>query len=270
MNINSRNQLQEWLDKNYGFEDGFISSIENLDNILTIKVGYQTKGTYVAGKKQELIEFAIRPKRISKWNYDTSKFQPSYDSCILGIELTNKELGLKFDTPYVFELVFDSIEIDAPQFIKTYTKPWISDKEIFFTASSNELPRPKYWIDCLRKFGHEVCFRYFGGDEIKCEKVPYPDYVGYFLQHKNLINDTDCGLFFSSLKQSGGEIGVSIENKDEKTRDIFNTIQKIATDWDLSKVNCGNVEFKKSEWNSFVLNGIFPKHIEELKRRNVW
>lgn len=270
MKINSRNKLEEWLDQNHGFEDGFISEIKQSSNELVLKIGYQTKGTYIAGEEQELVEFEIKPNSIQKWNYDPAKFEPSYQWCIEGIDLTENGKGLKFETPYTFELMFDSIEISEAKIIKTYTKPWISEREIFVKANLIEIPRPIFWIEKLREKGLEVCFRYYGSDEIRLEKIPYPDYSGYFLQHKAMMQESETGLFFFCVYQQENQILLSIENKDEKTNDLYKEVQKIIAEWDLIEVNCGNVNFKETDWKEFMESNKYPRQIEELKKRNLW
>lgn len=270
MKINSRNKLEQWLDQNYWFEDGFISEVKEINNEISLKIGYQTKGTYVAGEEQELIEFEIKPNNIKTWNYDPTKFDPSYQWCIEGINLTENGLGLKFETPYTFELIFESLEILEPNIIATYTKPWLSEKEIFVTANLKEIPKPKYWIEKLKEKGFEVCFRYYGSEEISLDKIPYPDYSGYFIQHKALVKESDNGLFFFSVKQEENQIQLSIENKDEKTIDLYKEIQKIIAEWNLIEINCGNVNFKETEWKEFIVSNKFPGIIEELKKKNVW
>ena len=270
MKINSRNKLEEWLDQNYWFEDGFISEIKESDNEISLKVGYQTKGTYVAGEEQELIEFEIIPSTIEKWNYEPTKFEPSYQWCIEGIDLTENGLGLKFETPYTFELIFESLDVSKPNIISTYTKPWISEHEIFITANLKEIPKPKYWLDKLKEKGFEVCFRYYGSEEIRLEKIPYPDYSGYFIQHKALINESESGLFFFSVKKEENRIQLSLQNKDEKTVELYKVIQKIIAKWDIIEINCGNVNFKETDWKQFMESNKFPKQIEELKKKNVW
>ena len=61
-----------------------------------------------------------------------------------------------------------------------------------------------------------------------------------------------------------------IENKYKKTDNIYKIIQEIISEWNLIKVSCGNVKFKGNEWKEFITNGNYPKHIEVLKKKNVW
>lgn len=267
MNIENRTKLEEWLDQNYWFEDGFISEINDSKNGLEIVVGYQTVGTYVAGEKQELKEFSLKPKGLMNWTYKKEQFSPTKEYCINGIDLTEKGIGLKFDTESVFELTCESIEISEPKITQTYTKPWISNREIYITATEKEVPTANYWIEKLGEYGFKIGFRYFASELIQSEKVPYPDYSGYFIQTLNKISETQKGLFFKFISLENGELRIGIENGDEN-KELFKTIQSIVSDWTNSKINSGNVEFTGKEFKDFLENGKYPERIEKIK--NVW
>ena len=269
MTIDNRDKLNDWLDQNYWFEDGFVSRINNDTDDLKICLGYQTKGTYVAGEPQELKEFEIKPKGISKWTLNKEhKFKPSYDWCIEGIDLVDEELGLKFETPYSFELLFSSLEISEPRTIQTITKPWTSDREFFAKVKGKDAPRPDYWIDKLEQKGYKVGYRYYCGELLDISKVPYPDYAGYYLQHIDKVEKTKEGLFFSFVKQENDELRVAIELKEPSVNDLFKVLQQILASWDNVEINSGNVSFCGQEWIDFELTGRYPEQIE--KNKNVW
>ena len=267
MNIENRIKLDEWLDQNYWFEDGFISEIYDSKNGLKIVVGYQTVGTFVAGEKQELKEFCLKPIGITNWTYKKEQFSPTKESCINGIDLTEKGIGLKFDTGSVFELTCESIEISEPKIIQTYTKPWISKREIYITATEKEVPRANYWIEKFGEYGFKIGFRYFASELIQAEKIPYPDYSGYFIQTLNKISETQKGLFFKFISLENGELRIGIENGDEN-KELFKTIQSIVSNWTNTSINSGNVKFTGKEFKDYLENGKFPERIEKIK--NVW
>ena len=267
MNIENRTKLEEWLDQNYWFEDGFISEINDSKNGLEIVVGYQTVGTYVAGEKQELKEFSLKPNGLMNWTYKKEQFSPTKEYCINGIDLTEKGIGLKFDTESVFELTCESIEISEPKITQTYTKPWISNREIYITTTEKEIPTVNYWIEKLGEYGFKIGFRYFASELIQSEKVPYPDYSGYFIQTLNKISETQKGLFFKFIGLKNGELRIGIENGDEN-KELFKTIQSIVSDWTNTTINSGNVKFTGEEFNEFLENGKYPGRIEKIK--NMW
>jgi len=267
MNINNRTKLEKWLDQNYWFEEGFISEINDSKNGLEIVVGYQTVGTYVAGEKQELKEFCLKPIGLTNWTYKKEQFSPTKDSCINGIDLTERGIGLKFDTESVFEMTCESIEISEPKITQTYTKPWISNNEIYITATLKEVPTATYWIEKFSEYDIKIGFRYFASELIKSEKVPYPDYSGYLIQTLNKISETQKGLFFKFVGLKNDELRIGIENGD-KNKELFKTIQFIVSDWSNITINSGNVKFNGEEFKKFLKNGKYPERIEKIK--NVW
>ena len=199
MKISNRDELHGWLVENFWFDDGFVSSIQGDLNNLRIRLGYQTQGTYRAGEPEELIEFEIHPKGVKRWTWDEHhQFQPSYDWCIEGIKILDEGLGLIFETPYRFELVFESLEISNQKTIKTFTKPWTNESELRVVVKGMQTPKPSYWIKMLEESGLKVGFRYYCGDMLPLEKVPYPDYIGFYLQHQDIISDTNEGVFFQT------------------------------------------------------------------------
>lgn len=201
MIIESREKLEEWLDQNNWFEDGYVSTIEGEPNIaLKITIGYQVEGTYVAGEYQKLIEYDIHPFNVSKWTYSSSHaFSPSREWCIEGIDLIEEGFGLKFDTPYTFEIVCSSLEVSEPKSIEGYTQPWTSDSEVFIEAPHKEVPTPDYWIDELRKRGYSVSFRYYSGTAKGVDELPYPDYSGYYIQSTGRVKQSQEGVFFKCI-----------------------------------------------------------------------
>ena len=267
MNINNRDELEKWLDQNYWFEEGFISEINDSINGLEIVVGYQTIGTYVAGEKEELKEFSLKPIGLTNWTYKKEQFTPTREFCINEIDLTDKGIGLKFDIGSQFEMTCESIDISEPKITKTFTKPWVSNNEVYILTTQKKVPKATYWIEKFEEQDIKIGFRYFAGELIKSEKVPYPDYSGYFIQTLNKINDTDKGLFFKSIRLENDELRIGIENGDEN-KELFNTIQSIISNWKNTTINSGNVKFTGKEFKEFLENGKYPERIEKMK--NVW
>ncbi|MGJ1435112.1 hypothetical protein [Sphingobacterium siyangense] len=75
---------------------------------------------------------------------------------------------------------------------------------MYLTAYLSEVPRPLFWKEKLSKYGHDILFRYYSGEERQPEQVPYPDYQSYYIQLADRISstplkiDTLCMLFLPS------------------------------------------------------------------------
>jgi hypothetical protein len=269
MIISTTEKLNEWIDKNYWFEDGFISKIQDNNGELLITVGYQTKGNYVAGEPRETIQYELKPKNITKWNYNKDNFHPTEDSCIVCIESLNDYFGLQFETPYTFQLICEELEIGEPKIIKSYTQPWTSTTEFYAKIKDEPIPKPSYWTENLEKLGLNVGFRYYCSELIDNAKVPYPDYTGYFIQKTNLIDSTKEGVFFSWVKITDKTFHISIELKDDNAIDVYNAMQKIIVDNDFVKINSGNVLFTGEEWTEFQKTGKYPIKVEKILKPTI-
>ncbi|ARS35687.1 hypothetical protein [Pontibacter actiniarum] len=267
MIIESREKLEEWLDQNNWFEDGYVSTIEGEPNIaLKITIGYQVEGTYVAGEYQKLIEYDIHPFNVSKWTYSSSHaFSPSREWCIEGIDLIEEGFGLKFDTPYTFEIVCSSLEVSEPKSIEGYTQPWTSDSEVFIEAPHKEVPTPDYWIDELRKRGYSVSFRYYSGTAKGVDELPYPDYSGYYIQSTGRVKQSQEGVFFKCITDENCKLRITLELKDEKSAEVWKALLRIVANWEKVKISSGNVVFEGAEWLQFVETGKYPERIEKIK-----
>jgi len=265
MIINDLDELKNWLDQNYWFEDGYISKIESDDTGLIITIGLQIKGTYVAGKPKTLREYKIKPHGLKKWTFDNSKFTPGYDWCIEGVDIIENDFGLQFDTPAPFELICEKIEISEPKLINTYTKPWTSKKEIFISIMDIKIPKPKDWIDKFKDYDTDIGFRVYADNFKDIKKIPYPDYSGYYIQKPDRINLSDKGIFIKQVKQLENEVSFVFELQDDDLKTVWSKLHMIISDWNNIKVNSGNVTFNKNEWKDFVEKGILPRELNKIK-----
>ncbi len=268
MIITDRNKLKSWLDQNYWFEDGFISKIEQDSNVLIITVGFQTKGTYVAGEPMTIKEFDLKPKGISNWTFSDSGFKPGYDLCIEGLDLVENDFGIRFETPNVFELTCESIDVSEPRKIETFTKPWISEREIFVSANMDSIPKPDFWLNSFKQYSANIGLRVFGDIIKEMDKIPYPDYSGFFIQRLDRIKESDKGIFIKSITQKGNDLNISFELNDAELKTEWNILFKIISNLNGLKVNCGNVTFNQNEWIDFITTDKLPIDLERIK--NVW
>lgn len=265
MVITDRNKLESWLDQNYWFEDGFVSRIEQDSKGLIITVGFQTKGTYVAGEPMIIKEFDLKPKEISNWTFSDSGFKPSYDWCIEGLDLVEHDFGIRFETPNVFELTCKSIDISEPREVETYAKPWISERAVFLSANMDSIPKPDFWINSFKQYSLNIGLRVYGDIIKEMDKIPYPDYSGFFIQRAERIKENDKGIFIKSITQKCGDLNISFELDDTELKTEWNILLKIISNFNGLKVNCGNVTFNHYEWFDFITTDKLPRNLEELK-----
>ena len=256
--LHTFNELDKWLSDNYYFEDGHVLIIA--ENPLEIIVGYNIKANYKANSERHILPFKLIPSKIIEWTYDKQIVNTGDDIYIEGIDAIENEKGicLEFSTPTIFRFITDQLTIEEQDLIKTTFKPWASETEMFLTTDSNEIPRPEYWQQKLKQFGHNVSYRYYCSEEIQTGNVPYPDYQGYFIQLADRINSTKEGIFLKHLKVDNGKLSLSFENKDEVLKNIWDDLTQILADFPNAKINSGNCEFAGKEWKQYLTDKILP------------
>lgn len=256
--VHSHYDLNNWLSDNYYFEDGHVLAIT--EKPLEIIVGYNVKANYEANSERHILSFKIIPSKIYEWSFDKTVVNVGDDNYIEAIEAIEVENGvcIEFYTPAVFRLVAENFEIEEHGLIKTTFKPYVSETEMYLTSDLTEIPRPEFWKEKLSKYGHDILFRYYAGDERQPEQVPYPDYQGYYIQLTDRISSTQEGIFLNHLKVGGKKLCLSFENKDEELKNVWNDLTLILSDFPNAKINCGNCEFTGTEWKQYLADKLLP------------
>lgn len=250
--IHTFNEIENWLSTNFYFGDGHVLAIE--EHPLKITVGYNVKATYKANSERHILPFKIIPYKIHEWTFDKDAINVGDGNYIECIEASKVENGicLEFCTPNTFRLVADSFEIEEQELIKTTFKPWTSDKEIYVNTDLSEIPKPDFWKRELGKYGHDILFRYYAGDERQAEQVPYPDYQGYYIQLATRIDSTREGIFLKHLNVKNGKLSLNFENKDEALKNVWDDLTIILADFPNAKINSGNCEFTGTKWKQYL------------------
>lgn len=249
MKIQTNTELNKWLEDNHFFEDGHILKIET--NPLRIVVGYNIEGNYEAHSERKIQTFTLEPHNIKEWTIpEKADFIPFEDNYIKGIAPIDAlpNIGLEFSTPLTFRLVAGSIRITKNEVITTMFKPWVSESEIFVESSMTEIPRPEYWVEKLKERGHVVVFRYFGSEEKMSDKLPYPDYSGYYIQTRNRLDKTNKGIFIEHLTKKEKSISLHFQNSDKELKSIWNDLTIILSEMPDATIRSGNCKFSGREW----------------------
>lgn len=233
---------------------------------MIITVGYQVEGNYVAGEPKTIKEFDLKPKGINSWTYLNSEFKPSYDWCIEGLDLVENDFGIRFETPSVFDLTCKSIEISEPREIKTYTKPWLSEKEIFISVLIDSIPKPGFWINSFAKYSVNIGFRVYGDKIKELDKIPYPDYSGYFIQRLDRTNENERGIFINSISSKEKDLKMSFELDNSELKAEWNILYKIISNFKGLVVHSGNVSFNQKEWIDFIETDKLPRNLDRIKK----
>ena len=256
--INTFKDFDKWLSDNLYFANGHVLAIN--ENPLEITVGYNVKADYRANSERHILPFKIIPSKIIEWAIDKEKVNIGDDNYIECIETSDVENGicLEFFTPAKIRLVADSFIIEKQEVIKTTFKPWVSETEMFLTTDLSEIPKPGFWKEKLSKYGHDILFRYYAGDERQPEQLPYPDYQGYYIQLVDRINSTQEGIFLKHLKLENGKLSLNFENKDEELKSVWDDLTVVLADLPNAKINSGNCEFTGTKWKQYLTDKVLP------------
>lgn len=256
--VNTYEDLDNWLADNYDFEDGHVLAIK--ESPLGITVGYNVFGDYKANSERHIRSFKLTPSKILDWTYNERLFDPSDHDYIENIKAVKSEKGicLKFVPMACFELRTDSLIIEEQELIVTTFKPYTNEKEIDLIARMETVPKPGYWTQRLKEIGHHVSFRYYGGEERLHEQVPYPDYQGYFIQLTDRLDITTEGIFIQHLRTENGILILNFENKDKELKVVWEALTLILSELPDAKMKSGNCEFSGPEWRKYLIDRKLP------------
>jgi hypothetical protein len=256
--VSTHKDLNEWLSENNNFEDGHVLAIN--ENPLEIIVGYNIVANYKANSKREILSFKLTPSKVTEWTFDENYSKPSDSNYIEGIDAIENDKGicLEFVASGIYRLTAESITIEEQEVIKTIFRPWVSETGFSVTTDLTEIPRPNYWKERLKEFGHNILFRYYAGEVRQPEEVPYPDYQGYYIQLADRISSTQEGIFLNHITKDRGKVRFSFTNKDDVLKTVWEDLTRILADFQNAQISCGNCEFNGTEWKQYLLDKQLP------------
>lgn len=156
LRIRNNADLIKWLNDNFDFEDGYVSDIKKIDErTVRMCIGIQVEGKYVAGTPKVLKEYSIIAKGVRNFK---DNFQYDPDHCIDGLVHieTTKGIGIEVDLPETIQIYCEELCVEGPKYIRTITKPWVSEHSLYAKVPGREIPKPVTWIEQLEKIGFKV------------------------------------------------------------------------------------------------------------------
>lgn len=255
--IKNKLDLDIWLDENYGFEDGYISELEMLDETtVKIRIGYQIEGTYIAGAPKLLKEFLIIAKGVTGL---LNNLQIDPNHCIEGLFQieTSKGLGLELDVPQIIRLCCEELHIEEPTYIKSITKAWISDNVLSANIPKMDIPKPIFWIKKLEKNGFYVSWRYGCSGIKSVEQVPYPDYSGWFIQETDKIKNTQFGIFVSHISSGNEGFNIALDRYEADIK-LWDAIKRIIAELPNVEISIGNCILTGDQLIHYISSGELP------------
>ncbi len=245
--IKTYEDLDRWLNEYSYFEEGHVLKIDM--NPLVITIGMLIKGSYEANTEKEILCFKITPANVSSFDYPPN-FEPSDNHYIESIEPleVDRGFGLQINGPPTLTLRAESFTISDSEILKSIFKPWLSRNEISLQVTMKEIPKPQFWKQEFKKLGYDIVFRCYGGESEPIEKVPYPNYFGYFFQLENRVSATNDGIFIQTCSMNNYDVLMSFRQCDVDLDLLWSALKHILADIKDVKISCGNCKFTGEEW----------------------
>lgn len=261
------NDFEQWLDENYGFEDGYISEIKTYKNeqkiidSVEIRIGYQSEGTLDGRTPITLKEYILKARNIKLWTFnDSTNYNPG--NCICGIDTIDDcdGIGIELGVPDLIKLICDNITVEGPFLKKSIQKPWVSEQCVSCYIKEGQIPTPSEWIIWLNEIGFDVSWRYGAGEAKLVEKIPYPDYAGWFLQETNRIPTTQFGVLFRNVGFNKEKLSLSLQKYDSNIDELWHEIIRIlALKIQKVEIFSGNCRFGGNEWLEYLNSKTIPE-----------
>lgn len=131
----------------------------------------------------------------------------------------------------------------------------IDPSKIGVIFNSIEIPKAEFWINELKKRGHDVALRLIGELETNPTKITTDNYSGYLIQQRSRLTKNEMGILVKTIEKLNGQVKIEFETFDKKLANIFKDLSIILAEQSSSKIWTGNVEFSKQEWLDFLETG---------------
>lgn len=266
--IDNINDFNIWLDENYGFEDGYVYEIttqQNQDGAIDsveIRLGYQIKGTYQGGTPRTIKEYIIKGRNIKLWTFNKeTAYNPEH--CIEGLDIIDNctGIGFEFYCPELIRLICGNVTIEGPFFKETVCKPWVSEREVFIHTKDKRIPEPIEWIKWLSESGFDVSWRHGYSEAKDVEKVPYPDYSGWFIQETCKISETQFGIFFMHIGFNNNKVSLHLIKYEDTSDELWNAVIKIFAIKSNVEILSGNCRFNGKQWLEYLDSKTIPNNM---------
>lgn len=220
-----------------------INNPETLADVLKPQEEYEWEGLEYcaidAYEKKTGEEF----KQSDKFNDGQNETEPT------GKKWTENELPTQF--PNLWRVFSDHVEYESNKI-----KPKkIDPSKIGATFNSTEIPKAEFWINELKKKGHDIAFRLIGELETNPTKISTDNYSGYLIQEKSRLTKNGMGILIKDIEKLNGQVKIEFETFDKKLADIFKDLSLVLADLPSPTIWTGNVEFSKQEWLDFLATG---------------
>ena len=264
--LRTSEELRRWLDDNTWFEDGEIvaldpepACVQDRPTTVRLLVQEQVSGTYVAGTRRTIRQFALTARDVVSSTLDRS-LNFVEGNCFVSLDVLDASSGVAFElcVPGRLEVRCRELDVQALAIGTETVRPWLSDWEIAAIVSDMSVPACETWTRWFQEQGVTVCWRIYG------ERSPgLPpdalDYEGWFLAQPERLSTGDGGVFFFACNDRRGFLSLQLQHRGGNEDDIvWEAAKRILATFASARIHCGNCEFSAAEWRTYLEAGSLP------------
>lgn len=245
ISISNNADLIEWLDKYHYFEDECVLQIDTNPFVLTLAL---INGRNEAYAEEEITRIVITPVNMFSCDYRNDFASPGR-SCIDDVDPIEVDGGVGIrvcGVPY-FNLTAESFTIYEHEPVKSMVEPYLSRRDIFIKVPTLEIPKYDFWKQEFKKLGHDIVFRYYGGESEPIDKLPLK-YDGVFFQLQERLNTHPCGIFVSCYNIYDKNLCMGFQKSDLDLDSLWTSLTVILSNIPNVIISCGNCKFTGEEW----------------------
>ena len=265
LKVKTNKQFEDWLVEHNWLTDCRIlladpepTATTSPPKTITLEVAYQIAGNYRAYSSRTSRVFRIRPTGVLRYELSGSN-STSPNHWSEGLELVESRSCVSFqiDTPGIMTLHCNSLTIEElPNLVET-VEPWISDREIFATVTGAELPTPEQWLSLFKDHDQDVNWHMYKSEPRDVGSITTSDYVGWFVQTSEGLDEQHQGVFFSECKPTNDGFRIALQNAGASDI-LWRALAEIVGEFRGVRIACGNCEFDGSEWLEYLNHGKLP------------
>lgn len=261
-------ELEAWLDENGRLDGTEIKELsphpsERVSATTSIRIELidQLAGTHEAGTQRNIRDVILTANAVEFSNLGPDLYLGEGHHSD-GIELLEAEglIAFEIDVPDRLEIRCGELLVEISDEKTDITKPWVSDLELSVTVQGRNLPDPDEWRSWFASAGEEVLWRIFGSEAVE-RPVDPKDYSGWFLQKRDMIANSQQGLFFFSCRQTENGFSVHLQIENEDDQDLFEAAKRVVATFENAEVSCGNCRFTSAEWRVYVKDAVIPERL---------
>jgi hypothetical protein len=269
MHFTKNAELELWFASNTQLflDSRFVSFDRGIDGKIHLTlIEYVSGGRAMAGDPITEREYMLTIEETDGLGtVDTDFATSDLPKWCVGVEMDSTDTGLAFH----FQLDNDetlSVRCERLKIVMSREETKLVAPQLELGLSARvpglPLPSPEEWLERFRAENLEVLWRTWDGDGSSMPEAG--NYVGWYLQSKELLATTKTGLFFYHCAIDQDTLAIRWTLEDSDNRRLWEVAKRLLVNLKAS-VLCGNCQFLPDEWAAYVQAGVWPERFEKSR-----